>query len=158
MSSLNQVITTQNVELEIDLIELAYDHIESVDNLKELLEGVSPHTVDLYKEELREKAKEELYDNINDTDNIVQFLSHIDTSIADEYRQKIIDEASNQQSTDLIDAICSANQDELQDVLICILNQKPKALHQFLASKQAMVQLAMIESAQALLKDLEHYF
>ena len=62
------------------------------------------------------------------------------------------------QEIDLIDAVCSANQDELQDMLICILNQHPKALHQFLASQQTMVQLAMIESAQALLKGLEDYF
>lgn len=158
MPYLNRVTTTQEIEFEIDLIELAYDHVDSVDDLKELLEGISSHTVDSYKEELAEKAKEELYDNINDVDDLSQFIDNIGGSIADEYRQKIIDEASSQRATDLIDAVCSSQQDELQDVLICILNQHPKALHQFLASKQSKVQLAMIESAQALLKDLENYF
>ena len=158
MAYLNNVATTQEVELEIDLIELAYNHVDSVDELKELLGGISSHTVDSYQDELAEKAKEALYEDIDNIGELIQFIDHIDESVADEYRQKIIDEASNQRASDLIDAICSAEQDELQDVLICVLNQHPKALHQFLASKQSMVQLAMIESAQALLKDLEDYF
>jgi len=70
----------------------------------------------------------------------------------------ILNSVTMPQEIDLIDAVCFAKQDELQDVLICILNQHPRVLHQFLASQQAMVQLAMIESAQALLKDLEDYF
>lgn len=156
MAYLNNVTTTQ--ELEIDLIELAYNHVDSVDELKELLEGISSHTVESYRDELTDKAKEALYEDIDDVDDLIQFIDQIDGTVADEYRQKIIEEASTQKASDLIDAICSAEQNELQDVLICVLNQHPKALHQFLASKQSMVQLAMIESAQALLKDLQDYF
>lgn len=154
----NVTTTTQEIEFEINLIELAYDHVDSVDDLKGLLEGISSQTVDSYQDELAEKVKEALCEDIDNVGELIQFIDNIDETVADEYRQKIIEEASNLQASDLIDAICSAEQDELQDVLICVLNQHPKALHQFLASKQSLVQLAMIESAQALLKDLEDYF
>ena len=123
MPHLTRATTTQEVEFEIDIIELVYDHVDSVDDLETLLEGISSHTVEQYKDGLRDKAKDEIYDNINCADELAEFMGNIGDSIADDYRKKIIDEASSKQATDLIDVICTAQQDELQDVLICILNQ-----------------------------------
>lgn len=45
MSDLNCITVTQ--EIEIDLIELAYDYVDSVDDIKTLLDGISSHTIDL---------------------------------------------------------------------------------------------------------------
>jgi hypothetical protein len=158
MPYLTRVNTTQEIELEIDLIELAYNHVDSVEDLEELLEGISSHTVEQYKDRLKEKAKEDIYDNINCAEELAEFIDNISDSITDDYRQNIIDEEANKRPADLVDAACSATADELQELLICILNQHPKALHQFLTSKHKVVKLAMIESAQALLQDLEDYF
>jgi len=158
MPHLTRATTTQEVEFEIDIIELVYDHVDSVDDLETLLEGISSHTIEQYKDNLKDKAKDEIYDNINSAEELAEFMGNIGDSITDDYRQNIIDEEVKNRPTDLIDATCSATDDELQDLLICILNQHPKALHQFLASKHKSVKLALIESAQALLKDLEDYF
>lgn len=158
MPYLTRVSTTQEIEFEIDLIELAYNHVDSVDDLEELLEGISSHTVEQYKDRLKEKAKEEIFDNINCAEELAEFIDNVGDSITDDYRQNIIDEEINKRPVDIVDAACSATDDELQELLICILNQHPKALHQFLTSKHKVVKLAMIESAQALLKELEDYF
>lgn len=156
MPYLTSVSTTQ--EIEIDLIDLAYNHVESVADLEELLEGISSHTVEQYKSRLNETTKDEIYNNINCSEEFAEFINNIDISIIDDYRQKIIDEEANKRPADLVDAACSATEDEMQELLICILNQHPKALHHFLTSKHKVVKLAMIESAQALLKELEDYF
>ncbi|WP_354624217.1 hypothetical protein [Psychromonas sp. MME2] len=158
MPYLTRVNTTQEVDLEIDLIELAYNHVDSIQDLETLLEGISSHTVEQYKDSLKEKSKEEIYDNITCTQKLAEFIDNIADSITDDYRQNIIDEEINKRPVDIVDATCSATDDELQDLLICILNQHPKALHQFLTSQHKVVKLAMIESAQALLKELEDYF
>ncbi len=158
MPYLTRVTTQQEIEFEIDLVELAYNHVDSVDDLETLLEGITSHTVEQYKDSLKDKAKDEIYDGINCAEELTEFISNIGGSIADDYRQNIIDEELKNRPTDLIDATCSANDDELQDLLICVLNQHPRALHRFLATKQDTVKLAMIESAQAMLKELEDYF
>jgi hypothetical protein len=156
MSYLTSVNLTQ--EIEIDLIDVTYNHVDSIEDLEELLEGISSHTVEQYKSRLNETTKDEIYNNINCSEEFAEFINNIDISIIDDYRQKIIDEEINKRPVDLIDAVCSANDDELQELLICILNQHPKALHRFLTNKQKEVKLAMIESAQALLKEIEDYF
>jgi len=138
-------------KFEIDLIELAYNYVDSVDDLKKLLEGISSHTVEAYKEELAEKIKEEIYDSINNVGDFTLFIDNIGDTITDEYRQKIIDEQVNRQPIDLLDAICSANEGELQDALICFLNQHPRSLHRFMVNKQPEIKLALIESSQALM-------
>ena len=158
MPYLTRVTTTQEIEFEIDLIELAYNHVDSVDDLETLLEGISSHTVEQYKDALKGKAKEEVYNNINCAEELVEFLKNIGDSVIANYRQNIIDEEKNKRPVDLVDAVCSASENELQDLLICILNQHPKVLHQFLTSNQSRVKLAMIESAQALVKELEEHF
>ena len=149
MPCLTSITMTQ--EFEIDLIELAYNHVDSVDDLKKLLEGISSHTVEAYKEELAGKIKEEIYDSINDVGDLTRFIDNIGDTITDEYRQKFIEEENNKQPTDLLDAICSANEDELQDALICLLNQHPRSLHRFMVNKQPEIKLALIESSQALM-------
>jgi hypothetical protein len=158
MPHLTRATTTQEVEFEIDIIELVYDHVDSVDDLETLLEGISSHTVEQYKDSLKDKAKDDLYDNISCAEELAEFIGNIGDSIADDYQQNIIDEDANKRPIDLVDAVCSATEDEQHDLLICILNQHPKVLHQFIASQHKSIKLAMIESAQALLKELEDYF
>lgn len=158
MSNLTSVTTTQEIEFEIDLIDLAYDHIDSVDDLETLLEGISSHTVEQYKDALKEAVKDEIYDGINCAEELAEFIGNVADSITDDYRQNIIDEESGKRPVDLIEAAKQATQDELQDVLVCILNQQPKALHQFITGHHGLLKLAMIESAQALLNDLDDFF
>ena len=156
MPYLTSINLTQ--EIEINLIDVAYNHVESVSDLEELLEGISSHTVEQYKSRLNEATKDEIYDDINCADKFAEFINSIDETIIDDYRKSIIDEEVNKRPVDLIDAACSATEDEQQELLICILNQHPKALHKFLTNKQKEVKLAMIESAQALLKEIDDYF
>jgi len=91
MSYLNAVTTTQ--EFEIDLIELAYNHVDSVDDLKEFMEGLSSHIIEQYHNELSSKMKEQFYDDINCVEELAQFIDNIGDSITDEYKQQVIDEA-----------------------------------------------------------------
>nr|WP_075519125.1 hypothetical protein [Moritella viscosa]SHO18162.1 Ureidoglycolate lyase [Moritella viscosa] len=122
MSYLNNVSHTQDIEaevtIELDLLDLVYKHVESVDDLKEVLGSVSDHISKGYQEQLHATG----YRN---TDN------------------------------DLIDLICSAENDEVLDVLHTILSSHPRALHQFMTCKHKEVKLAMIESSQSILVDLE---
>lgn len=122
MSYLNNVSHTQDIEaevtIELDLLDLVYKHVESVDDLKEVVGSVSDHISTAYQEQLHATG----YRN---TDN------------------------------DLIDLICSAENDEVLDVLHTILSSHPRALHQFMTCKHKEVKLAMIESSQAILVDLE---
>ena len=158
MPHLTCATTTQEIEFEIDIIELVYEHVDSVDDLEELLQGISSHTVEQYADRLKVTAKEELYNNITCVDELTELMGNVDDSVVEDYRQSIIDERLKEQPADLIDATCSATNDELQDVLVCVLNQHPRSLHRFLVSKQLEVKLAMIESAQAILADLDDYF
>ena len=158
MSNLHSVSTTQEIEFDIDLIELAYDHIDSVDDLKQLLEGISSSPLETYLDEVRSEAESEVVDNIDCAESLSEFIDKFDDSIINDYKQHIIDEHTNKQAVDLVDMACSATTEELHDLLICILNQHPHSLHRFMVSKQAEVKLAMIESAQALLADLDEFF
>ncbi|WP_372880288.1 hypothetical protein [Psychromonas sp.] len=158
MSFLNSVTTTKEIEVELDLIELAYDHIDSIDDLKSLLEGISSPPLEAYLDEIRSEAKNEVFNKIDCAESLHEFIENIDESIANEYKQQLIDDGAHKQTADLIDQACSATEDELHDLLICILNQNPRSLHRFMVSKQAEVKLAMIESAQALVADLNDYF
>lgn len=151
MPYLNSVTTTQEIEFEIDLIDLAYDHIDSIDDLKELLQGISSNVVDNYNEELVDKAKDEIYDSINDADELAQFIDNIGDSITDEYRQRIIESGGE---GCLTDAIASANEKELQEALAYILKQRSMPLHLFLTTNQHEVKLAFIHGSQALVDDL----
>jgi len=122
MSYLNNVSHTQDIEaevtIELDLLDLVYKHVESVDDLKEVVGSVSDHISKEYQEQLHATGH-------RNTDN------------------------------DLIDLICSSENDEVLDVLHTILSSHPRALHQFMTCKHKEVKLAMIESSQAILVDLE---
>ena len=150
MSYLTRVTTTQEIEFEIDLIELTYNHVDSVDDLETLLEGISSHTVEQYKDALKEKAKEEIYDNINCAEELTEFVDNIADSISDEYRVLVMSEVKRNADIDIVDYVCTLPANELQKILICILNQHPQALHQFMVNQRSEVKLALIESAQSL--------
>ncbi|MGK0269590.1 MAG: hypothetical protein ACI88H_000222 [Cocleimonas sp.] len=122
MSYLNNVSHTQDIEaevtIELDLLDLVYKNIESVDDLKEVVGAVSDHIAKQYQEELHAAG-------------------------------------SNNVASDLIDLVCGSESDDVLDVLHTILSSHPRVLHQFMTCKHKEVKLAMIESSQAILADLE---
>ena len=46
MPHLTRATTTQETEFEIDIIELVYNHVDSVDDLETLLEGISSQNIE----------------------------------------------------------------------------------------------------------------